>query len=35
MLEPAEGFFVENPAYDATPVSLIDEVITDTGTRRF
>jgi translation initiation factor eIF-2B subunit delta len=35
MLEPAEGFAVENPAYDATPVSLIDEVITDTGTRRF
>ncbi|MFD1515056.1 translation initiation factor eIF-2B [Halomarina rubra] len=29
MLEPAEGFAVENPAYDATPMSLVDEVITD------
>jgi translation initiation factor 2B subunit (eIF-2B alpha/beta/delta family) len=24
---------VENPAYDATPVSLVDSVITDDGTR--
>jgi translation initiation factor eIF-2B subunit delta len=29
MLEPAEGFGVENPAYDATPMDLVDEVITD------
>ncbi|WP_338739596.1 translation initiation factor eIF-2B [Haloplanus salilacus] len=27
--EPIEGITVENPAYDATPVSLIDEVVTD------
>ncbi|PSQ03858.1 initiation factor 2B [Halobacteriales archaeon QS_6_71_20] len=31
MLEPAEGIAVENPAYDATPVSLVDRVITDQG----
>jgi len=31
MLEPAEGFTVENPAYDATPMELIDRVITDEG----
>jgi translation initiation factor eIF-2B subunit delta len=29
MREPAEGFSVENPAYDATPMRLVDEVITD------
>jgi len=29
MLEPAEGFAIENPAYDATPMRLVDEVITD------
>ncbi|NHN40980.1 translation initiation factor eIF-2B [Halorubellus sp. JP-L1] len=33
MREPAEGFTVENPAYDATPVDLVDEVITDEGVR--
>jgi len=32
MLEPAEGFEVENPAYDATPTHLVDSVITDEGT---
>ena len=32
MLEPAEGFDVENPAYDATPTHLVDSVITDEGT---
>jgi translation initiation factor eIF-2B subunit delta len=32
MLEPAEGFDIENPAYDATPVHLLDSVITDEGT---
>lgn len=35
MSEPAEGFSVENPAYDATPVSLLDSVVTDTGTHTF
>lgn len=29
MLEPADGFAVHNPAYDATPVSLLDTVVTD------
>ncbi len=29
MLEPAEGFSIRNPAYDATPTALIDDVITD------
>ena len=33
MLEPAEGVQLENPAYDATPVSLVSEVITDEGVR--
>lgn len=32
MLEPAEGFDIENPAYDATPVHLLESVITDEGT---
>jgi translation initiation factor eIF-2B subunit delta len=31
MREPAEGFSVENPAYDATPTRLVDEVVTDDG----
>lgn len=31
MLEPAEGFDVYNPAYDATPTRLLDSVITDEG----
>jgi len=30
--EPAEGFAVENPAYDATPTDLLDVVVTDEGT---
>jgi translation initiation factor eIF-2B subunit delta len=30
--EPAEGFTVDNPAYDATPLELIDGVVTDEGT---
>lgn len=29
MLEPAEGFIIDNPAYDATPAALLREVITD------
>ncbi|RQG95962.1 translation initiation factor eIF-2B [Natrarchaeobius chitinivorans] len=35
MPEPAEGFDVENPAYDATPTSLLESVITDEGRREF
>ena len=31
MPEPAEGFAVENPPYDATPVELLESVITDEG----
>lgn len=31
MLEPVEGIEIENPAYDATPVELIDTLITDEG----
>jgi translation initiation factor 2B subunit (eIF-2B alpha/beta/delta family) len=31
MREPAEGFWIENPTYDATPLELIDSVITDEG----
>ncbi|AGN02458.1 initiation factor 2B-like protein [Salinarchaeum sp. Harcht-Bsk1] len=29
--EPAEGFDIENPAYDATPLELIDQLATDRG----
>ncbi len=35
MREPAEGFEVGNPAYDATPTRLLDRVITDTGINKF
>ncbi len=35
MREPAEGFAVENPAYDATPTHLLDAVVTDEGTRSY
>lgn len=31
MLEPAEGFQVGNPAYDATPTRLLDRIVTDDG----
>ncbi|MEF8900373.1 MAG: translation initiation factor eIF-2B [Halovenus sp.] len=31
MREPAEGFAIENPAYDATPTVLLDSIITDDG----
>ncbi len=34
MREPVEGITIENPAYDATPVSLLDRVITDEGVRK-
>jgi translation initiation factor eIF-2B subunit delta len=33
MLEPAEGFAIDNPAYDATPTRLLDSVVTDEGVR--
>ncbi|QLG62630.1 translation initiation factor eIF-2B [Halorarum salinum] len=35
MLEPVEGIEIENPAYDATPMSLVDRVVTDEGVREF
>jgi translation initiation factor eIF-2B subunit delta len=31
MREPPQGFEIENPAYDATPVRLLDNVVTDDG----
>jgi translation initiation factor eIF-2B subunit delta len=31
MREPADGFAIENPAYDATPTRLVDTVVTDEG----
>jgi translation initiation factor 2B subunit (eIF-2B alpha/beta/delta family) len=33
MREPAEGFAVENPAYDATPTRLLSAVVTDRDVR--
>ncbi len=33
MREPADGFSIENPAYDATPVRLLESVVTDDGVR--
>ncbi|WP_436343350.1 translation initiation factor eIF-2B [Natronorubrum sp. FCH18a] len=35
MPEPAEGFAVENPNYDATPVELLESVVTDEGRQEF
>ena len=35
MREPAEGFAIENPAYDATPTRLLDSVVTDEGTIQY
>jgi translation initiation factor eIF-2B subunit delta len=32
--EPIEGVVVENPAYDATPMELVDTVVTDEGIHR-
>ncbi|MGQ4555108.1 translation initiation factor eIF-2B [Halobellus sp. GM3] len=32
-LEPIEDVVIENPAYDATPVEMIDQVITDNGVK--
>ncbi|MFB6107959.1 MAG: translation initiation factor eIF-2B [Haloplanus sp.] len=31
--EPVEGIAIDNPAYDATPMSLVDSVVTDEGVR--
>ncbi|PSQ60256.1 MAG: initiation factor 2B [Halobacteriales archaeon SW_9_67_25] len=31
MLEPAQGFEIDNPAYDATPTRLLDSVVTGEG----
>ena len=31
MREPVEGVEIENPAYDATPVELVDTLVTDDG----
>lgn len=31
MREPTDAFSIRNPAYDATPLSLIDSVVTDEG----
>jgi translation initiation factor eIF-2B subunit delta len=33
--EPADGFAVQNPAYDATPVRLLDAVVTDEAVHEF
>jgi translation initiation factor 2B subunit (eIF-2B alpha/beta/delta family) len=33
MREPVAGVDIENPAYDATPVELIDTLVTDVGVR--
>jgi len=35
MREPAEGFTIENPNYDATPVELLDSIVTDDGIRQY
>jgi len=35
MLEPAEGFEVVNPAYDATPTRLLDSLVTDEGVTEY
>ena len=35
LLEPTEGVTVHNPAYDATPVELVDAVITDGGVKEY
>jgi translation initiation factor eIF-2B subunit delta len=34
MREPAEGFRIENPAYDATPTHLLENVVTDDGVQK-
>jgi translation initiation factor eIF-2B subunit delta len=34
MREPAEGFSVSNPAYDATPTHLVENVVTEEGVEK-
>ena len=34
MREPAEGFRIENPAYDATPTHLLENVVTNDGVQK-
>lgn len=34
MLEPVERFTIDNPAYDATPLRLLESVVTDDGIER-
>jgi translation initiation factor eIF-2B subunit delta len=34
MREPAEGFEIANPAYDATPTRLVNDIITDEGIQK-
>lgn len=35
MREPADGFTIDNPAYDATPTRLVDAVVTDESVREY
>jgi len=35
ILEPPEGFGVGNPAYDATPVRLLEAIVTDEGVEKY
>jgi len=35
MREPADGFTIRNPAYDATPIRLLDAVVTDEGVTEY
>ena len=35
MREPADGFTIRNPAYDATPTRLLDAVVTDEGVTEY
>ena len=34
LLEPTEGVVIDNPAYDATPMDLVDRVVTGSGVQR-
>ncbi len=35
MLEPVDGFSIENPMYDRTPTRLLDQVVTEDGVIQF
>ncbi|SDN11882.1 translation initiation factor eIF-2B subunit delta [Halogranum gelatinilyticum] len=35
LLEPMEGFAVENPAYDATPIRLVETIVTEEAVMQF